>query len=58
MSAGLRHVAYVDLPPGTPTSYQGALQNIATQNGGTVTKERDWKIEGATGSWVRPVAIV
>lgn len=49
---GAYGVAYADFPPGTPVDYQGAIRGIANTNGGTVTKESDWTIEGVTGKEV------
>jgi hypothetical protein len=45
-------VGHADFPQGTPFDYAGAVQGMANSNGGTVTKENDWKFEGATGQEV------
>lgn len=49
---GAYGVSVVDVPPGTPINYPGAIQGMAASNDGTVTKQNDWKFEGATGKEV------
>jgi hypothetical protein len=42
-------VSVIDLPPGKPFDYAGTMQEMAGRVGGTVSKQRDWTLDGNTG---------
>jgi hypothetical protein len=42
-------VSFIDLPPGIQLDYKAAIQGLTSLVGGTVTKERDWTIDGNKG---------
>jgi hypothetical protein len=45
-------VSFIDLPPEVPLDYSGTIRGMAGLVGGTVTKERDWALDGNKGKEV------